>query len=76
MYITSMNFVVIVHDQYSPPRTAPYPPRSPLSFLHGPGQQVQYAPMSGPGSTSHSGLIDPCNLFIKVRANHYFFTKY
>ena len=31
--------------------------------MHGPGQQVQYAP---PGS-SHSGLIDPCNLFIKVR---------
>ncbi|RDB29896.1 Polyadenylate-binding protein, cytoplasmic and nuclear [Hypsizygus marmoreus] len=36
--------------QYSPPR-APYP--------------VQLAPLSGPGSTSHSGLIDPCNLFCK-----------
>ncbi|KAH7106629.1 hypothetical protein BKA62DRAFT_826128 [Auriculariales sp. MPI-PUGE-AT-0066] len=34
-------------------------------FVHGPGQQVQYAPMAGPGSNSHSGLIDPCNLFIK-----------
>jgi polyadenylate-binding protein len=33
---------------------------SPL-FVHGPGQQVQPAP---PG-TSHSGLIDPCNLFCK-----------
>lgn len=53
--------------QYSPPRGSPYiPPRSPLSFMHGPGQQVQFAPLSGPGSSSHSGLIDPCNLFIKV----------
>ncbi|KZT62448.1 hypothetical protein CALCODRAFT_505513 [Calocera cornea HHB12733] len=34
-------------------------------FAHGPGQQVQLAPLSGPGSTSASGLIDPCNLFIK-----------
>lgn len=51
-------------SQYSPPRQSPYPSR-PL-FLHGPGQQVQLAPLSGPGSTSHSGLIDPCNLFIKV----------
>ncbi|KIL62740.1 hypothetical protein M378DRAFT_80802 [Amanita muscaria Koide BX008] len=54
--------------QYSPPRTAPYPTiRSPQSpqFIHGPGQQVQIAPMSGPGSSSHSGLIDPCNLFCK-----------
>ncbi|KAI0689934.1 hypothetical protein C8T65DRAFT_745977 [Cerioporus squamosus] len=54
--------------QYSPPRPAPYPGRSPVRspvFIHGPGQQVQLAPMSGPGSTSHSGLIDPCNLFIK-----------
>ncbi|CAL1699509.1 unnamed protein product [Somion occarium] len=52
--------------QYSPPRSTPYQatPRSPL-FVHGPGQQVQLAPLSGPGSTSHSGLIDPCNLFIK-----------
>lgn len=52
--------------KYSPPNRSPYqPPRSPMSFLHGPGQQVQLAPLSGPGS-SHSGLIDPCNLFIKV----------
>lgn len=41
-------------------------PSSPLSFIHGPGQQVQLAPLHGPGSTSHSGLIDPCNLFCKV----------
>jgi len=31
----------------------------------GPGQQVQPAPVVGPGSTSASGLIDPCNLFCK-----------
>ncbi|KZO91057.1 hypothetical protein CALVIDRAFT_547384 [Calocera viscosa TUFC12733] len=37
----------------------------PQVFAHGPGQQVQLAPLSGPGSTSSSGLIDPCNLFIK-----------
>ncbi|KAH9855373.1 hypothetical protein C2E23DRAFT_883314 [Lenzites betulinus] len=49
--------------QYSPPRQSPFPPRA--LFVHGPGQQVQLAPLSGPGSTSHSGLIDPCNLFIK-----------
>ncbi|KAF7351349.1 hypothetical protein MSAN_01566400 [Mycena sanguinolenta] len=53
--------------QYSPPRGSPY--RSPVqpvaSFVHGPGQQVQLAPLTGPGSTSHSGLIDPCNLFCK-----------
>ncbi|KAF7316502.1 hypothetical protein MIND_00169300 [Mycena indigotica] len=50
--------------QYSPPRGSPY--RSPVhSFVHGPGQQVQLAPVSGPGSASHSGLIDPCNLFCK-----------
>ncbi|KAF9500706.1 hypothetical protein BDN71DRAFT_1440178 [Pleurotus eryngii] len=50
---------------YSPPRVSPY--RSPVQppFIHGPGQQVQLAPMSGPGSSSHSGLIDPCNLFCK-----------
>ena len=53
-------------DQYSPPRASPYHPRSPLPFIHGPGQQVQLAPLHGPGSTSHSGLIDPCNLFCKV----------
>ncbi|KAG7094892.1 hypothetical protein E1B28_005699 [Marasmius oreades] len=55
--------------QYSPPRQHPYSPRggvSPLPhFVHGPGQQVQLAPSSGPGSNSHSGLIDPCNLFCK-----------
>ncbi|KDQ09039.1 hypothetical protein BOTBODRAFT_37417 [Botryobasidium botryosum FD-172 SS1] len=54
---------------YSPPRSNYGPPsRSPSqnsSFVHGPGQQVQYAPASGPGSGSHSGLIDPCNLFCK-----------
>ncbi|CED83217.1 Polyadenylate-binding protein (RRM superfamily) [Phaffia rhodozyma] len=32
---------------------------------YGPGQQVQPAPSFGPGSTSVSGLIDPCNLFCK-----------
>ncbi|KAM5533758.1 hypothetical protein V8D89_012533 [Ganoderma adspersum] len=52
--------------QYSPPRQSPYGgPRQQPVFIHGPGQQVQLAPISGPGSTSHSGLIDPCNLFIK-----------
>ncbi|KAJ7689427.1 hypothetical protein B0H17DRAFT_1295651 [Mycena rosella] len=54
-------------SQYSPPRGSPY--RSPVqpvaSFVHGPGQQVQLAPITGPGSSSHSGLIDPCNLFCK-----------
>jgi polyadenylate-binding protein len=61
------------------PSGVPYNSYAPLSpaasinygsqppFVHGPGQQVQLAPMSGPGSNSHSGLIDPCNLFIKVR---------
>ncbi|KAF9443021.1 hypothetical protein P691DRAFT_779114 [Macrolepiota fuliginosa MF-IS2] len=51
--------------QYSPPRAAPFPIRSPQPFVHGPGQQVQIAPVIGPGSASHSGLIDPCNLFCK-----------
>ncbi|KAJ7064793.1 hypothetical protein C8F01DRAFT_1128214 [Mycena amicta] len=51
-------------SQYSPPRGSPY--RSPVhGFVHGPGQQVQLAPVTGPGSASHSGLIDPCNLFCK-----------
>ncbi|OBZ67782.1 Polyadenylate-binding protein, cytoplasmic and nuclear [Grifola frondosa] len=50
--------------QYSPPRSTPYHPQRPV-FMHGPGQQVQLAPLAGPGSGSHSGLIDPCNLFIK-----------
>ncbi|KAF8439043.1 hypothetical protein L210DRAFT_2241444 [Boletus edulis BED1] len=52
--------------QYSPPRAHPFatPPRGPI-FVHGPGQQIQLAPLSGPGSSSHSGLIDPCNLFCK-----------
>lgn len=61
------------YSPHSPPRGSPYPVRSPVqpvaSFVHGPGQQVQLAPMSGPGSTSHSGLIDPCNLFCKVRTS-------
>ncbi|KAJ7269694.1 hypothetical protein C8J57DRAFT_1716740 [Mycena rebaudengoi] len=54
-------------SQYSPPRGSPYrsPVQSVASFVHGPGQQVQLAPITGPGSTSHSGLIDPCNLFCK-----------
>ncbi|KAF8814980.1 hypothetical protein BYT27DRAFT_7318170 [Phlegmacium glaucopus] len=56
--------------QYSPSRSIPYSPlRSPVQtpppFIHGPGQQVQLAPVVGPGSSSHSGLIDPCNLFCK-----------
>ncbi|KAI0049238.1 hypothetical protein FA95DRAFT_1489682 [Auriscalpium vulgare] len=51
--------------QYSPPRASPFHVRSPGPFIHGPGQQVQLAPVHGPGSTSHSGLIDPCNLFCK-----------
>ncbi|KAF9226003.1 hypothetical protein BS17DRAFT_871093 [Gyrodon lividus] len=57
---------VITVPFYSPPRAPPYPtsPRGPM-FVHGPGQQVQLAPLSGPGSSSHSGLIDPCNLFCK-----------
>ncbi|KAH7344800.1 hypothetical protein B0J17DRAFT_636883 [Rhizoctonia solani] len=55
-------------DQFNPNPSAPATPphRSPHSppapFVHGPGQQVQYAPQ---GSGSHSGLIDPCNLFCK-----------
>ncbi|KJA25500.1 hypothetical protein HYPSUDRAFT_134567 [Hypholoma sublateritium FD-334 SS-4] len=56
--------------QYSPPRQNPYSPvRSPVQppspFVHGPGQQIQLAPSNGPGAGSHSGLIDPCNLFCK-----------
>ncbi|KAF8962541.1 hypothetical protein BDZ97DRAFT_1920362 [Flammula alnicola] len=56
--------------QYSPPRQNPYSPvrspvQAPAPFIHGPGQQVQLAPQNGPGSGSHSGLIDPCNLFCK-----------
>ncbi|KAG8897369.1 hypothetical protein FRB99_008203 [Tulasnella sp. 403] len=54
---------------YSPPgSSSPFsrsPPQGNSPFVHGPGQQVQYAPPYGPGSQSHSGLIDPCNLFIK-----------
>jgi polyadenylate-binding protein len=57
---------LMVHDKYSPPRASFHSARA--SFVHGPGQQVQLAPLTGPGSNSHSGLIDPCNLFIKVRA--------
>ncbi|KIJ38954.1 hypothetical protein M422DRAFT_175807 [Sphaerobolus stellatus SS14] len=53
-------------SQYSPPRSQ-YGgfARTPAPFVHGPGQQVQFAPVHGPGSNSHSGLIDPCNLFCK-----------
>jgi polyadenylate-binding protein len=56
------------YSQYSPPRMPMPFPRSPTMspFVHGPGQQVQFAPPVGPGSTSASGLIDPCNLFCKV----------
>ncbi|KAJ7760813.1 hypothetical protein B0H14DRAFT_3595203 [Mycena olivaceomarginata] len=52
-------------SQYSPPSWKPVQIACPAglpAFVHGPGQQVQLAPLSGPGSTSHSGLIDPCNL--------------
>ncbi|KAG6867065.1 hypothetical protein C0993_007110, partial [Termitomyces sp. T159_Od127] len=50
------------------PRGSPYSLRAalPAPFVHGPGQQVQLAPLPGPGSSSHSGLIDPCNLFCKA----------
>ena len=58
--------ISFLFPQYSPPRASPYHARSPLPFIHGPGQQVQLAPPHGPGSNSHSGLIDPCNLFCKV----------
>ena len=55
------------HFQTSPPSSYPSSPRRvSAAFIHGPGQQVQFAPLSGPGSNSHSGLIDPCNLFCKV----------
>ncbi|KAF8518354.1 hypothetical protein BU17DRAFT_48641 [Hysterangium stoloniferum] len=56
-----------VRTRHSPPRPSfQYPTiRQPAPFVHGPGQQVQFAPPYGPGSTSHSGLIDPCNLFCK-----------
>ncbi|KAJ3818939.1 hypothetical protein F5880DRAFT_1616913 [Lentinula raphanica] len=43
---------------YSSPTTYSPPGESPR-------QQVQLAPLSGPGSNRHSGLIDPCNLFCK-----------
>ncbi|OJA12539.1 hypothetical protein AZE42_07178 [Rhizopogon vesiculosus] len=56
---------VFPYPQYSPPRASPYPATRGAVFVHGPGQQVQLAPLSGPGSNSHSGLIDPCNLFCK-----------
>ncbi|KAG2139512.1 hypothetical protein BD769DRAFT_1698241 [Suillus cothurnatus] len=56
---------VFPYPQYSPPRVSPYPAARAPIFVHGPGQQVQLAPLSGPGSSSHSGLIDPCNLFCK-----------
>jgi polyadenylate-binding protein len=53
------------HYSPSPPRGSPYM-RGMSMFVHGPGQQVQAA---APG-TSHSGLIDPCNLFCKVCSVH------
>ncbi|KAF8652354.1 hypothetical protein AX16_004384 [Volvariella volvacea WC 439] len=58
---------VYPYSQYTSPHGSPYGKRTiPLSpFIHGPGQQVQLAPVTGPGSNSHSGLIDPCNLFCK-----------
>ncbi|KAF8310999.1 hypothetical protein DL93DRAFT_2061536 [Clavulina sp. PMI_390] len=49
---------------YSPVPQSPgvlYPNQVTIFFL-GPGQQVQYAPAGYP---SHSGLVDPCNLFCK-----------
>ena len=68
--------VLTISRQYSPSRSIPYSPlRSPVltpqPFIHGPGQQVQLAPVVGPGSSSHSGLIDPCNLFCKVRMKYF-----
>lgn len=64
--VLQSSYVDSFFAQYSPPNRSPYqPPRSPMPFVHGPGQQVQFAPMAGPGS-SHSGLIDPYNLFIKA----------
>lgn len=63
------NAAIYSQPTYSPPVQA-YASLSPqltgTTFAHGPGQQVQLAPLTGPGSTSHSGLIDPCNLFCKV----------
>jgi polyadenylate-binding protein len=60
-----MPSLTALQPQYSPsppPRSSPYARNTPLQqFVHGPGQQVQPA---APG-TSHSGLIDPCNLFCK-----------
>jgi polyadenylate-binding protein len=59
----SMGSYPAQYSPSSPPRGIPYrsPRQSVSSIVHGPGQQVQVAP---PGS-SHSGLIDPCNLFCK-----------
>ena len=33
----------------------------------GPGQYLRQAPPEGPGSKSVSGLVDLCNLHVKVR---------
>jgi polyadenylate-binding protein len=55
----------MIHPGFSPQRMPVAQPYQPAPFVHGPGQQVQLAPLIGPGA-SHSGLIDPCNLFIKV----------
>ncbi|KAI5122093.1 hypothetical protein M0805_002215 [Coniferiporia weirii] len=53
-----------VGGTHSPPYQSS-PRRTSGPFVHGPGQMVQFAPVTGPGSGSHSGLIDPCNLFVK-----------
>ncbi|KAG9019334.1 hypothetical protein FRB90_003740 [Tulasnella sp. 427] len=54
------------HLQNIGPHHPPYNPMFSTPPNHSrPGQQVQYAPPFGPGSGSQSGLIDPCNLFIK-----------
>lgn len=34
---------------------------------HGPGQQIHPSPTKGPGSNSYTGLVDYCNLIVKVR---------
>lgn len=33
---------------------------------HGPGQQIHPSPTQGPGSNSYTGLVDYCNLIVKV----------
>ncbi|EIW69665.1 hypothetical protein TREMEDRAFT_30506, partial [Tremella mesenterica DSM 1558] len=36
-----------------------------MYIQHGPGQHIRPAPVSGPGSTSASGLVDYANVFVK-----------